>query len=293
MCQHVRGRDAGSSERGDGEAGVSVRVPRVRTSALSRLVVDGNSTDHRCLCSRWLDALDALDTLDGYHEPCVQRARERRRERRGVVSRQVEALSQDPRQVGQPRRSAGRGVGQHRVAGECGLVPGTSVRDRRRETFGPEEARTSASLQSRPSGRRARTLGDGSQQSRLQDRFHTSAWPQGRLEAAHCWKDAFFSRPFAASLQVFVLFFFFFKSTPIRRRKWNTRGPKEDARWSRVLEPIVSTATRVSTRLSCFLRIFLFLSRSVSRDTNCFGFVVTETVRSPKISVQLYLGMTR
>lgn len=138
-----------------------------------------------------------------------------------------------------------------------------SAIDRRRETFGPEEARTSASLQSRPSGRRARTLGDGSQQSRLQDRFHTSAWPQGRLEAAHCWKDAFFSRPFAASLQVFVLFFFFFKSTPIRRRKWNTRGPKEDARWSRVLEPIVSTATRVSTRLSCFLRIFLFLSRSI------------------------------
>lgn len=192
MCQHVRGRRAGSSQRGGGQqAGVGLRVPGVGSPASPWLVVDAVAADHRCLRT-------------GCRRSCGGRGAERARERRerGRVAEQEAALLEDPRQVGQPRWSAGGVPDDRGPARERRLLSGPPVGDRKREALGLEEAWAPESLQPRPGGGRSRALGDGAQQSGVQDRLHPPAWPQGGGEATHRWKDALFSRSLAAGIQV-------------------------------------------------------------------------------------------
>lgn len=192
MCQHVRSRGAGSSERGDGPAGVGLRVPGTGSSTICQQLA---GREHWARLRR----LGGPRNRRNNHR-CV---RERRRGGRGLQDQETTA-SDDPRKVCQPWRNACGEPDRLRAPGERGILSRTSVRCRCHETLGPQEARTPKGLQSGSGGRRSRTRGHRPQQSRLQDGFYPPAWPQGGAKATYGWKDTLFSRSLATGVQIGV-----------------------------------------------------------------------------------------
>lgn len=192
MCQHVRGQCGRSNEPGDRQTDVGLRVLRGGPSALSRF---------SCPRRRYRDS--------SFNEhPLVDEREAREGERRrgnGGTGRQTRKtiVHEDPCQIGQPRWSVGGMPDEHRwLPAVRGLLSGSSVGDRWFEAIGLEEARPPESVQPGSGDGRSGTLGHGAQPRRLQNRFHSSAWPQGGLEATHCWKSTLLPRPLAASIQV-------------------------------------------------------------------------------------------
>lgn len=201
MCQHVRGRHGRSSEPGDRQTGVGLRVPRNGSSVLSRLgavtVDDSCRRPHRC---RGPDFDEHPRVNERVREGEAGEG-ERRRGNGGTERQTKTTVHEDPCQIGQPRRSVGGMPDEHHwFPAARGLLSGSSVGDRWFEAFGLEEAWSPESVQPGSSDGCSGT--HRAQPCRVQDRFHSSAWPQGGLEATHRWKSALLSRPLAASVQV-------------------------------------------------------------------------------------------
>lgn len=194
MCQNVRNRCGRSSERGARQTGIGLRVSGATGSpALPQL---GTVAADDCLAAGPLGSRRDLE------------ARRRPRRRRGgrgggeQDAEQKEAVLEDSREIGQPRRSAGGMPVEHGFPAARWLEPGSALGDRRIEAVRVEETRPSKGVQSRPSGRRSRTLGHRAQPRRVQDGFHSTAGAQGRLEATHRWEGALLPRSLATSVQI-------------------------------------------------------------------------------------------
>lgn len=202
MCQHVRSRGAGSSERGDRPAGVGLRIPGSGSSSIwEQLAGPDRWARVRKLGGR-RDSRDSRDSRDGCDH--LQFVRERRRGGHRIIGDledQKEAPADDARKVCQPWRSARREPDELRTPG---ILPGTPFCGRWRETFRPQETRTPKGLQPRSGGRRSRPHGHRTQQGRLQNRLHTTTWTQGGAQTHHCWEDSFFSRSLATGFQIGV-----------------------------------------------------------------------------------------
>lgn len=217
MCQHVRGRRAGSSQRGDRKTGVSLRVPECRPPQLRDDVVivvvdlDGASPAAAAVVPpRWFDHGehdddDQRDDDDDEHVEKQQRRRGRGRSRGGQLASEEESLPEDAREIGEPRRCPG---GWHDRLADLWVLPGSvddgGKRHVRWSTIGAEEAGSPESLQ--PGSGSGRGAGpatrNGTPSCRLQNGLHPAARPQGGRQAAHCRQDAFLPRPFPPSVQV-------------------------------------------------------------------------------------------
>lgn len=219
MCQHVRGRRAGSSQRGDRQTRVPLRVPGYGPPQLRDVFVvvdvdDDNDDDAGPVLSpQWLDGhLDKYKHDDDDQQPDgdqhvdegQQRRRGRGRRGRGSVSWPEAPISENAHEISQPWRRPG---GLHdRMAGDARVLLGPVddvERDDHGSPVGAEEARSPESLQSGSGGGCARPVRNGTQPCRLQNGLHPAARSQGgRQQTAHCRQDAFLSRSFAPGVQV-------------------------------------------------------------------------------------------
>lgn len=216
MCQHVRGRRAGSSQRGDRETGVSLCVPWCRPPQLRNNVViivvdfDGASPAVSVVVPpRWYDhgehdSDDQHHDDDDEHVEKQQRRRGRGRSRGSQLAGQKE-IPENAHEIGESRRCSG---GWHDRMADLWVVPGSvdngGKRHVRWSTVGVEEAGSPESLQPGSGGgcdagpiRR-----NGTPPCRFQNGFYPATRPQGGWQAVHCWQDAFLSRPFPSSVQV-------------------------------------------------------------------------------------------
>lgn len=218
MCQHVRGRRAGSSQRGDRETRGSLRVPgcgppQPRDDVVVVVDIDGAPSAIAVVFSpRWrsLDH-DQHDDDDQHHDDGVnvnkdqQRRRGRGCRRRSYLAGQKKTPTENTREIGEPWRCLG---GLHDrtanlrvlswpvdVCGKCHVCG---------STIGAEEARSSESLQpGSGGGRDARPVGrNGTPSRRLQNGLHLAAGSQGGGQTAYCRQDAFLSRSFSPGVQV-------------------------------------------------------------------------------------------
>lgn len=225
MCQHVRGRRAGSSQRGDRETGVPLRVPGCGPSQLHDVVVivdiDGVPSAAVVVPPRWRpldhdqhndddqqhndDDEQHHDDDDVHVDEDQQRRRGRRRRRRSHLAGQEETPVEDAREIGEPRRCPG---GLHDRTADLRVLPGCpddgGKRHVRGSTVGAEEAGSSESLQPRSGGGRdARPVGrNGTPSRRFQNGFYLAAGSQGGGQAAYRRQDAFLSWPFSPGVQV-------------------------------------------------------------------------------------------
>ena len=199
MCQHVRGQCGRSSEPGDRQTDVGLRVLRNGPSALSRFGIN-----HSCPRRRYRgSSFNEQHLVDERVREGEAREGERRRGNGGTGRQTTAIVHEDPCQIGQSRWSVGGMPDEHRwLPAARGLLSGSSVGDRWFEAVGLEEAWPPESVQPGSGDGRSGTHGHGAQPRRLQNRFHSSAWPQGGLEATHCWKNTLLPRPLAASIQV-------------------------------------------------------------------------------------------
>lgn len=218
MCQHVRGRRAGSSQRGDRKTGVSLRVPEFGSPQLHDdivlVIVDLNGASPATAAvfpSRWFhhdvehDSDDQRDDDDDEHVKKQQRRRGRGRSRGSQLAGQEGSLPENAREIGEPRWCLSR---WHDRMADLRVLPGPvddgGKRLVRGSTVGVEEAGSSESLQSGPGG--GRDAGpisrNGTPPCRIQNGFYPPARSQGGWQAAYCRQDAFLSRPFPSSLQV-------------------------------------------------------------------------------------------
>lgn len=217
MCQHVRGRRAGSSQRGDRETGVPLRVPecgppQLRDDVLVVIVDLDSAFSARTTAvpPRWLDHGehdddDQRDNNDDEHIEKQQRRRGRGRGRGGQLVSQEESHPKKAREVGEPRRCPG---GLHdRMADLRVLLRSINdggKRHVRRSTVSVEEAGSPESLQpGSGGGRDAGSIScNGTPPCRLQNGLYPAARPQGGRQAVHCRQDAFLSWPFPSGVQV-------------------------------------------------------------------------------------------
>lgn len=217
MCQHVRGRRAGSSQRGDRETGVPLRVPgygppQLRDGVII-VVVDLDDTSPAATTvvpPRWLDHGehdddDQRNDNDDEHVEKQQWRRGRGRGRGGQLAGQEEGLPEDAREIGEPRRCPG---GLDDRMADLRVLPRSvddgGKRHVRGSTVGVEEAGSSESLQpGSDGGRDAGPINrNGTPPCRLQNGLYPAAGPQGGRQAAHRRQDAFLSRSFPSGVQV-------------------------------------------------------------------------------------------
>lgn len=218
MCQHVRGRRAGSSQRGDRETGVPLRVPecgppQLRDDVLV-VIVDLDSAfsarTSTAVPPRWLDHGehdddDQRDDNDDEHVEKQQRRRGRGRGRGGQLVGQEESHPKKAREVGEPRRCPG---GLYDRMADLRIllrsINNGGKRHVRRSTVGVEEAGSPESLQ--PGSGGGRDAGpisrNGTPPCRLQNGLYPAARPQGGRQDVHCRQDAFLSWPFPSGVQV-------------------------------------------------------------------------------------------
>lgn len=222
MCQHVRGRRAGSSERGGRETGIPLRVPRCGPPELRDVVIvivdvdDGPSASSTVISPR-RSVRDGHDD-DGrqHHDDDDDRVGEDQQRRRGrgccggsCLTSQTETVTEDAREIGEPRRCSGRlhdcWMADARLL--SGPVDDVGKRVGRGPTIRAEEAGSPKSLQSGSGGRRdARPVGrNGTPSRRLENGFYPTARSQGGRQAAHCWQDAFLPRSLSSGIQVLDL----------------------------------------------------------------------------------------
>lgn len=217
MCQHVRGRRAGSSQRRDRETRISLRVPGCGSSQLHDDIIivvldfDGASPATSIVPPWWFhhgkhDNDDQHDDDDDEHVEKQQR-RGRGRSRGSQLAGQEESLPEDAREIGEPRRCPG---GWHDRMADLRVLPGSiddgGKRHIRWSTIGFEEAGSPESLQPGSGGRRSAgpTSRNGTPPCRVQNGLYPAARPQRGRQAAHCRQDAFLSRPFSSSIQIGV-----------------------------------------------------------------------------------------
>lgn len=217
MCQHVRGRRAGSSQRGDRKTRVPLRVPGCGPPQPRDVVIvvdiDGApSAISIVFPPRWrpLDH-DKHDDDHQHYDDGVhvnedqQRRRGRGRRRGSYLAGQKKTPAEDAREIGEPWRCFG---GLHdrttNLRVFSGPVDDCGKCHVRGSTVSAEEAGSSESLQpGSGGGRDARPVGrNGTPSRRLQNGLHLAAGPQGRGQAAYCRQDAFLSRSFSPSVQV-------------------------------------------------------------------------------------------
>lgn len=218
MCQHVRGRRAGSSQRGDRETGISLRVPGCGSPQLHDdivlVIVDLNGASPAAFAvfpPRWFDHDVEHDNDnqrhddDDEHVEKQQRRRGRGRSRGSELAGQEGSLPENAREIGEPRWCLS---GWHDRMADLRVHPGpvddTGKRHVRGSTVGVEEAGPPESLQ--PGSGGGRDAGpisrNGTSPCRLQNGFYPATRSQGGWQAAHCRQDAFLSRPFPSSVQV-------------------------------------------------------------------------------------------
>lgn len=219
MCQHVRGRRAGSSQRGDRETGISLRVPgcgspQLRDDVIVVLVVDLDGTSPAASAvvpPRWFDHGeydndDQRHDDDDKHVEKQQRRRGRGRSRGSQLAGQEESLPENAREIGEPRWCPS-GWQYDRMA-DLWVFPrsvdGCGKRHVRGSTVGVEEAGSPESLQPGSGGGcDARPISrNGTSSCRFQNGLYPAARPQRGWQAAHCRQDAFLSRPFSSGVQV-------------------------------------------------------------------------------------------
>jgi len=221
MCQHVRGRRAGSSQRGDRETRVSLRVSgcgpfQLHDVNIIIVDVDGTpSTTSIVISLWWPDREKRHDVddrrydkhgVDDYIREDQQRRRGRGRCRRGRLTSEEETRTEDACQIGEPWRYPG---GLYDRVADPWIFPGSTddggKRDDHGSTVGAEEAGSPESLQPGSSGGRdARPVSrNGTSSRRLQNGLYPAAGSQGRQQqATDCRQDAFLSRPFPSGVQV-------------------------------------------------------------------------------------------
>lgn len=219
MCQHVRGRRAGSSHRGDRETGVSLRVsgcgsPQLRDDVIVVFVVDFDGTSPAtsfAVPPRWFDHGEH-DNDDQHHNDDKHVKKQQRRRGRGCIrgsqlSGQEESFSENPREIGEPRWYPG---GWYNRMADLRVLPGSIDDGRKRHicgsTVGIKEAGPPESLQSGSGGgcNAEPTSRNGTPSCWLQNRFYPTTRPQGGWQTAYCRQDAFLSRTFPSSVQIGV-----------------------------------------------------------------------------------------
>lgn len=216
MCQHVRGRRAGSSQRGDRETGVSLCVPGCRPTQLRNNVViivvdldDASPAASVVIPPRWFDhgEHDNDDQCHDDDDEHVEKQQWRRRPGRSRGSQLAgqKEIPENTREIGEPRRCSG---GWHDRMADLRVLP-ESIDNGGKchicwSTVGVEEAGSSKSLQ--PGSGGGRDAGpirrNGAPPCRFQNRFYPAARPQGGRQTVHCRQDAFLSRSFPSSVQV-------------------------------------------------------------------------------------------
>lgn len=219
MCQHVRGRRARSSQRGGRETGISLRVPGYGPPQLRDVVIVvvnvGDSPSAATVVPPRRFILDGHDDDDQHHDDDDHRVDEDQQWRRGRGRRgggrftgQTETITEDACKIGESRWCPG---GLHdRWMANARLLSGSAddvgKRDGRGPTVRAEEAGSSESLQPGSGGGcDAGPIGrNGTLSRRVENGFHLTARSQGGRQTAHCWQDAFLSRPFSPGVQVRV-----------------------------------------------------------------------------------------
>jgi len=220
MCQHVRGRRSGSSQRGDRETGIPLRVPGCEPAQLHDIVIvivtyiGGDPSAFTVVISpRRFVVRGRYDNDDQYHDDdddCVDEDEQWRRGRGrrggGRFTGQKKTISENAREIGESRRYSGElhdcWMADTRLFSgsidDIGKCNGSTVR--------VEEAGSSKSLQPGSGGRRdARPIGrNGTPSRRLENRFYPTARSQGGQQTAHCWQNAFLSRSFSSGIQVWL-----------------------------------------------------------------------------------------
>jgi len=218
MCQHVRRRRAGSSQREDRETGVSLRVPRCGSpqqcdNVIIVVIVDFDDTSPTAFAvvpPRWhdhgeRDNDDQRHNDDDKHIEEQQRRRGRGRSRGSQLAGQEESFSENAREISEPWWYLS---GWYNRTADLRVFPGSVDYGRKRHvrgsTIGVEEAGTPKSLQpGSGGGRDARPISrNGTPSCRLKNGFYPAARSQGRWQATHCRQDAFFSRSFPSGVQV-------------------------------------------------------------------------------------------
>lgn len=214
MYQYVRRRRTRSSQRGDRQTRIPLRVSGCGPPQLCDvfiIVSDGDDTTPFILSSRWF--VRRLDLDKHEHNDDDQQCdgdqheswRRGRRCRGGSdVTRQKTTVSMDAREISQPRWCLGR-LHDGRMADDARPVDDVKQwkRDGCGSPIGAEEARSPKSFQSRSSSRRARPLRNRTQPRLLKNRFYSTTGSQGTWQqTVHCWQDAFLSRTFASGIQV-------------------------------------------------------------------------------------------
>lgn len=217
MCQHVRGRRAGSSQRGDRETGIPLCVPGYGPPQPRNIVVivgiDG-APSAVVFPSRWRSKHDEHDDDNQHHDDDnihadedEQRRRGRGRRRGSHLAEQKKTSAENAREIGEPWWCPG---GLHDRTPDLRVFSGSAddggKRHVRGSTIGAEEAGSSESLQpGSGGGRDARPVGrNGTSSRRLQNGFHLAAGPQGGGQTAYCRQDAFLSRSFSPGVQIGV-----------------------------------------------------------------------------------------